>query len=106
MAEVEPPVIPDEVRRLRLEPGDRLIVRHANLTPRQQLEYRDYLQAHFPDNEVLVIVADEIAVEAAAPETQRISAIGAVMSDEDMDRFVQMIVRRLGPSGGVRARTR
>lgn len=64
----EPDIIPDEVRRLRLEPCDRLIVRTADmrLTHQQVAQYRENLQAVFPDNEVLVIVADEIAVQAAA----------------------------------------
>lgn len=66
LALAQPSVVPDEVRRLCLQPGDRLIVRCTDLIPEQQLEYRDYLQVHFPDNEVLVIVADEIAVEAAS----------------------------------------
>ncbi len=104
MEEVGPQVVPDEVRRLRLEPGDRLLVRCTHLTPQQQVEYRDYLQAHFPGNEVFVIVADEIAVESAAPEPQRISATGTLMSDEDMDRFVEKICRRFRPppAGGVK----
>lgn len=59
------PIVPDEVRRLRFEPGDRLIVRIADRTAAEQLHrYRESLQARFPDNEVLVIVADEIAVQS------------------------------------------
>lgn len=100
----EPDVIPDEVRRLRLEPGDRLIVRCTSLTPQQQVEYREYLQAHFEDNEVLVIFADEIAVQTAAPDPQFITATVAspVMSDDEMDRLVAKIGKRLGPEGGTK----
>jgi hypothetical protein len=63
-----PDIIPDEIARLRLEPGDRLIVRCTQLTSTQVHEYREYLQAWFPDNDVLVLIGDEIAVEPAKPE--------------------------------------
>lgn len=54
--------VPDEVRRLRLNPGDLLIVRVTDLVPRQMQEYQQYLEAVFPDNPVHVIHADEILV--------------------------------------------
>jgi hypothetical protein len=61
-------IVPDEIARLRLEPGDKLIVRCAQLAPQQAAEYSEYLQAWFPDNDVLVLIADEIAVQSAKPE--------------------------------------
>lgn len=86
-------VVPEEVRRLRLEPGDRLIVRVADRWTATQIhEYADFLNAHFPENKVLVIAAEDIAVESAASE-QRAEAAG--MSDEDIDRLAETVARRL-----------
>lgn len=58
-------VILDEVKRLHLTPGDRLIVRTADtrLTAQWVHQYQESLQAAFPDNDVLVIVAAEIAIQ-------------------------------------------
>lgn len=57
----ESEIVPEEVRRLRLEPGDRLIVRVADRwTPQQIHEYQDYLRTAFPDNDVLVIVGEQV----------------------------------------------
>lgn len=88
---------PDEVRRLRLEPGERLIVRNSSLTPGQVNEYQEYLQAWFPDNEVLVLVADEVLVERAAPAPYWITTRGGhtVMSDDDLRRFAEKIAKRI-----------
>lgn len=101
----EPQIIPEEVRRLRLEPGDRLIVRVSDKwTPRQLSEYHDYLQAHFEGNDVLVIVGEEIAVETSAPEPQWATAelSATALSDEDIDRIAARISRQLGARAGVR----
>lgn len=54
-------VVPDEVKRLRLEPGDKLIVRVSDAWhPRQIREYQDYLQHAVPDNQVLVLPGEQI----------------------------------------------
>jgi hypothetical protein len=89
--------VPDEVRRLRLEPGERLVVRNASLAPIQVHEYQEYLQAWFPDNEVLVLVADEVFVERAAPAPYWITVQGGntIMSDADLSRFAEKIVKRV-----------
>lgn len=65
MGSAAEPIAPDEIRRLRLDPGDRLIVRIADrhVSPEHLHHCRKSLQKFFPDNEVLVIVADEIAVQ-------------------------------------------
>lgn len=60
----EPPaaaIVPDEVKRLRLEPGDKLIVRVSDTWhPRQIREYQDRLQHAVPDNQVLVLPGEQI----------------------------------------------
>jgi hypothetical protein len=102
------PITPDEVRRLRLESGDRLIVRTADtrLASEQISHHQENLQAHFPDNEVLVIVADEIAVELATPKPQRIAIRGPLMTEADVDKFVERVGRQLAqrilPQGGLK----
>lgn len=61
------PIVPDEVRRIRLEPGERLIVRvgtDSGLTPYQIREYQEHLQFAVPDNPVLVLFADEVVAES------------------------------------------
>jgi hypothetical protein len=90
-------LVPDEVRRLRLEPGDRLVVRSSRLTSIQVHDYQEYLQAWFPDNEVLVLVADEVFVERAAPAPYWITTRGGhtVMSDDDLRRFAEQIAKRI-----------
>jgi hypothetical protein len=55
-------IVPDEVRRLHLHPGDTLIVRVSNLAPQQMREYRDVLAEWFPDNPVRVVLGEEILV--------------------------------------------
>lgn len=55
------PIVPDEVKRLRLAPGDKLIVRVSDTwTPHQIREYQDYLQHAVPDNQVLVLPGEQI----------------------------------------------
>lgn len=90
-------LVPDEVRRLRLEPGERLVVRSSSFTPGQVNEYQECLQAWFPDNEVLVLVADEVFVERAAPAPYWITVQGGntIMSDADLSRFAEKIVKRV-----------
>lgn len=60
----EPPaaaIVPDEVKRLRLESGDKLIVRVRDTwNPHQIREYQDYLQHAVPDNQVLVLPGEQI----------------------------------------------
>lgn len=102
-------IVPDEVRRLRLEPNDRLVVRIADpdWTPGQLHQYQEHLQSHFTDNEVLVIVGDEIAVERAAPEPQPVSMnVSGNTSEQDVARLAEkignQIARALSPGAGVR----
>jgi hypothetical protein len=65
-------ITPDEVKRLRLEPGDMLIVRvsETGFTPHQIREYQAGLQAVLPDNRVLVLPGEQVltAGPAAADE--------------------------------------
>lgn len=110
-APIEPRGIPEEVRRLRLDAGDRLIVRVRDTWAMPQVrQYQEWLEARFPDNEVLVIVGEEIAVESAASEPQWVTAeVGSTaMSDEDVNRIVEKICKRLPlpPAGGVRVMSR
>jgi hypothetical protein len=54
-------ITPDEVKRLRLEPDDTLIVRvRDSWTPNQIREYQDYLETVFPDNQVLVLPGEQV----------------------------------------------
>ena len=89
-------VVPDEVRRLRLEPGERLVVRSSNWTPNQADEYREWLQPQFPGNDVLVLLADEVFVERAAPAPYWITVQGGntIMSDADLQRFAEKIAKQ------------
>ena len=49
----------EEVRRLRLDPGDILVLKAPNvLTAEQCEEIRKQLEGEFPDNRVLVMTAD------------------------------------------------
>jgi hypothetical protein len=93
-------LVPDEVRRLRLEPDDRLIVRTADtgLASEQISRYQERLQAAFPNNEVLIIVADEVLIERAIPAPQWITVDitrSTVMTDEELRRFTEKIVRHV-----------
>lgn len=103
---MEPTVIPEEVRRLRLEPGDRLVARIRDIWTLQQIQYyRESLQAHFPDNEVLGVIGEEITVAPVAPEPQWATAevSGTGLSDDDINRIVERIsklLRGLLPAGG------
>lgn len=57
-------VVPQEIRRLHLEPGERLIVRVSDTwTTSQQHAYHERLASHFPANDVLVLVGEEILVD-------------------------------------------
>jgi hypothetical protein len=54
-------ITPDEIKRLRLEPGDRYIVRVADSwTPHQVRAYQDHLRTQFPDNQVLVLPGEQV----------------------------------------------
>lgn len=56
-----------EVRRLRLEPGDLVVVSSSTiLTGRQLHVLRDQLEERFPDNDVLVLNGCDIAVAKSA----------------------------------------
>lgn len=95
-------IVPDGVRRLRLQPGDRLIVRVTDRWTLTQIrEYQDYLRVAFPGNDVLVLVGEEIAVERAAN------------ADDETDRLAEKVAERLAvqlrqalPQLGVRMMSR
>lgn len=72
-------------------------MRSPNWTPRQADEYRDWLQPHFPDNDVLVLLADEVFVERPAPAPYWTTTRGGhtVMSDDDLRRFAEKIGRQV-----------
>lgn len=54
-------ITPDEVKRLRLEPDDTLIVRVRDTwTPNQVRGYQHFLTEQFPDNQVLVLPAEQV----------------------------------------------
>lgn len=58
-------IVPEDVRRLRLDPGDILVVRVTDLTPWQMASYQEHLEVWFPDNPVRVLHAAEILVASA-----------------------------------------
>lgn len=56
-------IVPDEVRRLRVEPGETLVIRigpDRSFTPNQARENQQWLETAFLDIPVRVVVADEI----------------------------------------------
>lgn len=62
-------IVPEEIRRLRLEPGETLIVRVNDLSPSQAQQYQECLEYAFPGVPVRVIHGEEILVAKAEDGT-------------------------------------
>ena len=60
-----------DIRRLRLNPDDRLVVQLSGPATRDKIDViREQLQPRFPDNEILIVDRDtDLLVVGADPDT-------------------------------------